>query len=300
MSTLTKRQTAFYLIFLVIVWGINWPLSKIALDDSPPLLFAALRTFIGGILLCFIAFRNRASLNMAKNWRAYTIAGVLNIALYYGIQTIGLGSMPAGLFSAIVFLQPVLLGICSWLWLGESMNPVKLAGLALGFCGVAVISIDGLRTGLSGIGIVLALITAVCWTLGTVYIKKIGPSVDTIWMTAMQLLIGGTLLFIGGFSTESPSAIRWEPSFIANLLFISIFVIAAGWLVFYKLVQSGEASKVGSFTFMIPLLAVVFSSFMTGEHITIRLVEGMVLVLFSILLVNIQVRKKKELNPEEV
>ncbi|WP_223067933.1 DMT family transporter [Paenibacillus caui] len=292
MNQLSRRRTALYLTFLVIVWGINWPLSKLALSYTPPVLFAALRTLIGGILLCLIALPNYQRLNLKQNWPAYAIAGVLNISLYYGLQTIGLGYMPAGMFSAIVFLQPVLLGICSWLWLGESMTVAKICGLTLGFCGVAVISVSGLSTGLSPEGIGLALASALSWCFGTVFMKKKSDSVDIIWMTAMQLIIGSILLFISGFWAEKFSAIVWNSAFVINLLFISVFVIAIGWLVFFKLVQSGEASKVGSFTFLIPLLALGFSALFTGEHITVRLALGLLLILASILLVNVQIRSR--------
>ena len=60
-----------------------------------------------------------------------------------GSKSIGLNEMPAGLFSTIVFLQPVLVGIFSWLWLGESMNGLKITGLIVGFLGVGIISSGG-------------------------------------------------------------------------------------------------------------------------------------------------------------
>lgn len=53
------------------------------------------------------------SLRFKENWRIYVISSLFNIILYYGLQTVGLNYMPAGLFSAIVFLQPVLLGLFS-------------------------------------------------------------------------------------------------------------------------------------------------------------------------------------------
>ncbi|GGA47658.1 DMT family transporter [Paenibacillus physcomitrellae] len=290
MGSLSKRQTALYLTFLIMVWAINWPLSKLALAYTPPVLFAAIRTFFGGILLVLFALPNYRKLKLRRNWPTYLIAGILNITLYYGLQTVGLGYMPAGIFSAIVFLQPVLLGICSWLWLGESMSLLKMAGLLLGFCGVGVISAGGISEGLSVIGILLALASAVSWCLGTVFIKKTGDSVDIIWMTAVQLLFGSLFLFIWGGSTESFAAIDWNPAFIGDLLFISVFVIAIGWFVFFRLVQSGEASKVGSFTFLIPLLALCFSALFMHEQVSLRLGLGMVLVLASILLVNVRLK----------
>lgn len=172
MKQLSKAQTAFFLAFLVIMWGVNWPLSKAALAYSPPLLFAGIRTLIGGLLLLLVALPRLQKLRFKQTWHIYLISAILNISLFYGLQTIGLNYLPAGLFSAIVFFQPVLMGIFSWMWLGESMFALKLVGLAVGFAGVAVISAAGFSGHISVTGILLALGSAISWALGTVFMKK--------------------------------------------------------------------------------------------------------------------------------
>lgn len=171
---LSKIQTALMLAFLVTVWGINWPLTKAALAYSPPLLFAGIRTLIGGLLLLMVVLPRFKKLRFKETWPIYLISAILNITLFYGLQTVGLNYLHAGLFSAIVFFQPVLMGVFSWLWLGESMYPLKIAGLILGFAGVAVISAAGFGGHISIAGILLALGSAVSWALGTVYVKRTG------------------------------------------------------------------------------------------------------------------------------
>ena len=83
--------------------------------------------------------------------------------------------MPAGLFSAIVFLQPVLLGIFSWIWLEESMYGLKIFGLVLGFIGVGVISSSSLTGHISVIGILLALGMRYWLALGQYSLKDWAP-----------------------------------------------------------------------------------------------------------------------------
>jgi drug/metabolite transporter (DMT)-like permease len=293
MKEMSRSKTALILAFLVITWGVNWPLSKLALTYTPPLLFAGIRTFLGGLILLVFALPKWKQLRLKETWHLYTISAVLNIILFYGLQTVGLGYMPAGLFSAIVFIEPVLLGIFSWIWLGESMYGLKIAGLILGFAGVAVISSGGFTGSLSVTGILLALGSALGWGLGTVFVKKTGDRVNAIWMVTLQLLIGGIILMGAGTGMESWSAIQWNIAFISDLLFISIFVIAFGWLAFFTLVGSGEASKVGSYTFLIPLIAIIFSSLLLHESITLNLIAGLIFILLSIFLVNMPVKTKK-------
>lgn len=282
----SPRQTFGMVLFLVLVWGINWPLTKMALPHTPPLLFSGLRTLIGGLILLPIALRRLRSLHWKSNAGAYLLLGLLNVGGYYGLQTIGIGYLPAGLFSTLVFLQPILLGVFSRIWLGERLNRFKIAGLVLGFAGVAVISLGGLESSLSPLGIALALASALCWGLGTVYMKKQGARLDSVWAVTVQLLIGGAALLLLGSGTESWSGIAWTPSFVGIMLFISLFVIAGGWLVYFLLIDAGEVSTVGAYTFLIPVLSNTFSILLLGEKATLTLLIGLLMIAGSIMLVN--------------
>lgn len=281
-----RNQTIGLLIFLILVWGINWPLSKIALTYAPPLLFAGIRTVIAGILLILAAMPKWGRLQFRQLWPVYLTSAFLSIVFYYGFQTVGLQYVPSGLFSAIVFLQPVLLGIFAWIWLGERMYGLKIAGLVIGFLGVGSLSIGGLTGSISAIGVLLALASAVSWALATVYTKRNAVRVDMLWMTAMQIMIGGVILLAAGSVSESWGDITWSGAFVANTLFIAVFVIALGWMVYFKLINEGEAGRVGSFTFLIPLVSIGSSVMLLHEKITLNLIIGMVLIVSSIILVN--------------
>ncbi|MED4225417.1 EamA family transporter [Neobacillus cucumis] len=66
MKQLSRSRTVLLLIFLVILWGINWPLSKIALSYTPPILFAGLRTVLGGIILLGLLCQDISSFDLKK------------------------------------------------------------------------------------------------------------------------------------------------------------------------------------------------------------------------------------------
>jgi drug/metabolite transporter (DMT)-like permease len=273
-------------LFLVIIWGISWPMTKLAIHFIPPLLFSGIRTLLGGLLLLIVALPRLERLRLREAWRFYLISSLFNIILYSVLQTIGINYLPSGLFSVLVFLQPVLIGIFSWLWLGESMYVVKIIGLLIGFAGVAIISTGSISGHISFVGIILALCSALSWAVGTVYVKKIGDAVDNIWLVTNQLLIGGVLMTGTGSALESWSSIEWTWTLIWCMLFISVFVIAIGWFVFFTLIGAGEASKVASYTFIIPLVAVVTGTLFLHEPFTPYLLAGLVCIVLSIYLVN--------------
>lgn len=287
----TKSTVA--LLFLVLIWGVSWPIYKVSVDYAPPLLFAGSRALLGGCLLALLIFKTRSKLKWRQNWRIYCISAFFNTILFFGLHTIGLNYLPGGLFSVLVYFQPVLVGLFAWIWLGEHMSIFKVIGFVTGFSGIVVVSLDGMTTQISTIGVMFGLLTALFWAIGVIYVKKVGHQADGYWMVAMQFAIGGTVLLAFGSFTESWSAIEWNPMYVFGLGFGATFGIPVAYVIYYRLIHAGEASKVSVFTFLVPVISVVVSTVFLGEPITYKLIVGVVLVVISICLVNMRKRKLK-------
>ncbi|MGE8203219.1 DMT family transporter [Heyndrickxia sp. NPDC080065] len=286
MGELSRTRTALLITFLVLVWGLCWPIYKIALNYTPPILFSGMRTLLGGILLLIISIPRYKHIHFKETWYIYLISTVFNVILFFGLQTVGLQYLPSGLFSVIVYFQPVLVGVLAWLWLGEKMSGLKILGLILGFLGVMVISYKSFSGQLSITGVVIALITALSWAIGTVFVKKVGNKVDALWLITIQCFIGGMVMTGIGFGTESFAAIEWSAPYVSGLLFGAIFGIPLAWLVYFILVRSGEASKIATYTFLVPLIALVLGTIFLHEAVTIYLIIGLILIVTSIYCVN--------------
>jgi drug/metabolite transporter (DMT)-like permease len=119
-------------------------------------------------------------------------------------------------------------------------------------------------------------------------VEIIFSSVDSIWLVTLQLIIGGFFMTLVGSGLKSWSSITWNIPYVLDLLFISIFVIAMGWWAFFTLIGSGEASKVASYTFLIPLIAIIIGTIFLHEPFTLYLLIGIVFIIVSIYFVNRQ------------
>ncbi|WP_153733423.1 DMT family transporter [Sporosarcina obsidiansis] len=285
---LTKSNAA--LLFLVLLWGVSWPIYKASVVYAPPLLFAGMRAALGGCLVALLILPMRRKLKWRKNWRKYCISALFNTILFFGLHTVGLNHLPGGLFSVLVYFQPVLLGLFAWVWLDENMSWIKVVGLITGFIGIIIVSIDGLTTHISVIGVVLGVLTAVFWAFGVIYVKKVSHEVDAYWMVAMQFTIGGMALLAVGSLTESWSAIEWNSMYLFGLGFGGTMGIPIAYIIYYRLINAGEASKVGVFTFLVPVISVFISTVFLREPITHKLIAGLLLVVVSIYFVNYQKR----------
>ncbi|MET3288731.1 UNVERIFIED_CONTAM: drug/metabolite transporter (DMT)-like permease [Brevibacillus sp. OAP136] len=208
--------------------------------------------------------------------------------------------LPGGLFSVLVYFQPVLIGLFAWMWLGEKMTLLKLIGLAIGFLGILAVSADGLSGQVSLVGVLMALMTAVSWALGVIYVKKESGNVDSLWMVALQFIIGGTILTAIGTGVESWSDIVWNGSYLLGIGFGSSFGIPVAFVIYFTLINSGEASKVASFTFLVPLIAVATGTLFLHEPFTYSLLAGLVLIILSIYFVNRKSNRKKHQLPKKM
>ncbi|ALC88141.1 hypothetical protein AM499_08130 [Bacillus sp. FJAT-22090] len=291
MSKVFTKSTMALLV-LILVWGASWPIYKLALPYTPPLLFSGMRATIGGVLLGVLLLKRIDKINWRENWKLYCISALFNTTLFFGIQTVGLNYLPGGLFSILVYFQPVLLGLFAWIWLGEFMTPVKIIGLLIGFLGILMVSLDGLTFHVSIIGVVLGIVTAICWAFGVIYVKSIRDRVDAYWMVSLQCIIGGAVLLGTGTYFESWSEIQWNSTYIFGLSYGAIFGIPISYIIYYKLINEGEASKVGSYTFLVPIIAVFIGAVFLDEPITYLLIIGLIMVGASIFIVNFRSKKK--------
>lgn len=286
MVKLSPLQKTVHIVALVLLWGVSFPIYKMILNFTPPVLFAGMRTFAGGLLLVLLMLGKRQQIQWKKSWQIYMISALLNVVLYFGLQTLGLKFMPAGLFSVLVYLQPVLIAIFAWIWLGERMYSFKVIGLIFGFLGVAVVSVKGVSGHISGIGVVIGICTTISWVFGTVYVKKVSSNVNFMWLAALQCIIGGALLTAAGSVWEQWSAIDWNMTYIAGMAFSSVLGVSVSWLLYFTLVNSGEASVVASYTFLVPLVSVLTGMMFLKESFTLYLLLGLIFIAISILMVN--------------
>ncbi|RIV17769.1 DMT family transporter [Alicyclobacillaceae bacterium I2511] len=282
----TKLKNGALIASLILMWGLSWPVQKVGLNYMPPLLFAGVRTVTGGFILLLFALRRGRVLHWRRTWSIYLISAFLNVVLFFGLQTISLGELPSGLVSVIVYLQPILVGVLAWLWLGEKLNLRKGIGLILGFLGVVAVSLEGLSGHLAWSGFVYGLLAAVGWAVGTVYVKRVQNEVDLIWLVALQFLIGGAVTTGLGSLLNSWSLVHLTATLWWSMAYSAAIGVALSWLVWMYLLRAGEASRVAAATFFVPLLSVALGTWLLHEPLSIFLLLGLALMVVSIYLVN--------------
>ncbi len=262
---------------------------EIGLYYSPPVLFAGLRTVIGGLAMVVAALLWGGSPNLRRDWPVFLLLALFNVVLFIAFQTYAIVYLPSGSAAVLVYLQPILVGFLAWLILGEELSAPKLVGLLLGFSGIVAVSsasLSGAADALSPIGVVLGTASALAWALGTVYFKRYEARVSTLWAVAVPFVVGGAALTALGLVVESWDEVSWTGTFVGSLLYSALIGISAAWVIWFGLVRAGEASRVAAYIFAVPLTAVLVGALVLDEPLSYSLLVGAVLVVCGIYLVN--------------
>ena len=285
-----RRFSVLAFVLLVLFWGSAFGAIKISLEYAPPVLFAGTRTLLCGVVMTLAALVWSEGANIRDGWPVYLLLAFFNAALFMGLQTLTILYMPSGTAAVVIYLQPILVGFLSYLILDESLSAAKVVGLFLGFSGVVVVSVGSLSEASLGtpLGAAFGVASAVSWALGTVYFKKYGGRLPTLWAVGGPYLLGGICLTALGFVLEPLSGISWTGTYVASWLYASLVGTALAWLLWLGLVRAGEASQVSAYVFFVPLVSVLLGALFLGESLTSLLLVGAALVVSGIYLVNRQ------------
>jgi O-acetylserine/cysteine efflux transporter len=285
-----RRFVVLAFSLLVLFWGSAFSVVKIGLDFSPPVLFAGLRSLFGGLAMVGVALLWGGNPHLRRDWPVFLLLALFNVALFIGLQTYAILYLPSGSAAILVYLQPILVGLLAWLFLGEELSTAKIVGLLLGFSGIVAVSagsLSGAASAISPLGVALGAGSAFFWALGTVYFKKYEARVSTLWAVALPFLVGGAALTALGLVVEPWGEVAWIGPFVASLLYSSLVGISLAWVIWFALVRAGEASRVAAYIFAVPLTAVLIGVVFLDEPLGYTLLIGAALIVCGIYLVNL-------------
>jgi len=284
-------------VVLVLAWSSSFSVVKVGLDYAPPVLFAGLRTLLSGVIMSGVALVWGGNPNLGRDWRVFAYLVAFNVVLFIGAQTFAVLYLPSGTAAVLIYLQPILVGVLAWTVLGEPLTATKVVGLLLGFAGIVAVSSGGLIDAAGEVtllGVVSGVASALFWALGTVGFKRYEARIATLWAVALPFLAGGAVLTTLGLFSERFSDISWTGPFVSSVLYSAFVGTGLAWLLFFGLVRAGEASRVASFIFVVPLAAVVIGAVVLDETLGLSLLAGAALIVSGIYLVNRIPRATKE------
>jgi drug/metabolite transporter (DMT)-like permease len=268
------------LVLLCIIWGITWPIMRIALYEIPPLSMRTATSALGAMTLYAVCRFQGRSLRIAraKDWVHITIASLLNIVVFMVLGSFAQLTAATERVTILAYTMPIWAVLLAWPLLGERPSWIQSFALVLCVAGLAVLIYPLAETKVQP-GIWLALLTGVSWGGGTVYLKwaqiKADPMGVASWQVTVAFLITGTfmLIFEGGlhFGAADTKALLATAStgFLANGVAYGL------WFAIIRRLPAGTASLgvLGS-----PVIGVIASMLILGERPTAADIIGFALI----------------------
>ena len=285
-----RSRTAVHLAFTVIylVWGFTYAVNRIMALALPPLLAAGTRFMLSGTLLTVIARARGVALPARRrDWYSIGATAILGVALANGLSILALRRIASN--------HAALINASSAFWIawvgmyGRRAAPVSArtwSGLGIGFAGVAVlVSAHGFGES-AHVGWQLSLLAAtLCWALATFVMRESQSECDPLAFTACYLLLGGALLAACGLASGDAGRWTWSPSGIAAIVFLAIFSSTLGFVAYTYLLVHETPSRIGTYAYVNPLVAVVAGRLLLGEGLDALQLAGSAVIFAGVVLV---------------
>jgi drug/metabolite transporter (DMT)-like permease len=285
-----KTLIAFAIIYFV--WGSTFYAIRVGIHDVPPLLLAAARFTIAGAVLFLWALVQGERLPRRREWAAIALVALLIFVVDYGILFLAEQRVASGTAAVILATIPAFMALAEMLILRTERLTLRLgSALLVGLAGVVVLVDPAL--GMAGapvyaLGAAGLLVSAISWSVASVLSKKLPLPSSKIMSAGSQMLVGGLLLCIvaaaagegRGFRVADVSGGAW---FALGYLTVAGSIV--GFTAYTWLIHHQSPTKVGTYAYVNPVVAVVVGHFLGGEVLDVRTALGTALVLVSVIVI---------------
>src|SRR5271168_1616703 len=277
-----------YLGVMVATWASNWPLMRLALAHTEPVVFASLRMAGSiAILAPILAVLRRPLLPVPTERLALFWVGLFQVTGFLVFSVIGLAIVAPGRAIVLAYTMPlwaILLGLG---WSREVLSPSKLAGAAIGFAGLVVFmnpALDNWADRREVAGNLLLLLAAICWAVGScLYGRRTWQS--SFWaQTFWQLAVGAITIVVPTLVLEADWSVQWTPGFAAILAYNWIVTTALGYFLWNKVLAVMSPAVAGQVLTLTPISGFLLSTLIFGGAVTLDIVGGILLISIGLVL----------------
>lgn len=293
-------------VVATFLWGSAFPVIKLSYqslnigpnDVGEQILFAGYRFFLAAIII-FIFFtllgRKKEMKFERSSFKMIAVLAILMTFLQYVFFYIGLSSS-SGIQSSIIsgtssFFQIIM---AHFLLRNDSLSPVKIFGLLIGFCGVLITYVPkGDLSFAIGYGEFLVLTSTIIAAYGNIVTKKALTQYTAHYLTSYGMLLGSSMLLIVGMILTDFTFFQFSVKELFMLIYLA-FLSATGFLLWNNIMKYHPVGKVSFFNFLIPVFGVILSGLFLNEAVGMAAVIGLGFVAVGIITVNTVNSSKKQ------
>ena len=275
------------LFLLAFIWGWSFLFIKVILEDAPPTFLAWGRIALGLVVL-LVAMRGRGEpLPERRYWGHLVVLGLAMSALPFLLIGWGEEHISSALASVLNACTPLFAAGFAAALLGERLRPPQLAGVAVGFLGVAVVAGvgGGDLAGSSLLGSAAVVLASAGYGFGFAYANRFTAGLSVLQLSFGQLLAATLILAPAAAADVAAGRVDLGPQAALCLFLLGALGTGYAYLLNYRTLQESGATVASLVTYLVPLVAVAAGVLVLGEPFSLRLVLGGLIVIAGVALV---------------
>jgi len=306
-ATSAPRAWKVLLAFAIIyfVWGSTFLAIRVGVREVPPFLLAGLRFLIAGLVL-FAWMRAKGTVSpTAREWFSATLLAVLIFVLDYGLLFWAERRVPSGIAAVMMATIPVFMALSEILFLKtQRLTPRLGVALLIGIGGVLVLVSRSISFGdspIDTIGAIALIVAAIGWSVGSALTRTLPLPSSKAMSSGAQMFAGGVLLMITSAALGEFRGFRVQAVSLKAWLALAYLIVAGSIIAFTAyvwLIHHESPTKVGTYAYVNPVVAVLLGYFLGGEGLSLRTIVGTMLVLVSVVVITTTPKKQVSTLPQ--
>ena len=285
-------QTVLAFAIIYFVWGSTFLAIRVGVREVPPFILAAMRFLAAGLVLYGWMLARGERSPSSREWRSAFLLAILIFLIDYGLLFWAEQRVPSGLAAVMMATIPVFMSLSEIIFLRTQRLTLRLAfALLIGIGGVAVLVSHSLNLGGAPIdtaGASALIVASISFAASSTLTRKLPLPSSKVMSSGAQMLAGGVLLALAGaalgeFRMFRPQAVSRE-AWLA-LLYLIVAGSIVGFTAYVWLIHHESPTKVGTYAYVNPVVAVLVGYFLGGEALGVRTILGTVLVLISVVVI---------------
>lgn len=279
-------------------WGTTYIASRIGVQQMPGLFVSGVRQFLSGsILVGFFLIKGYHFPGRAI-MKKISVQSIFLLCIANGLLTWSLEYISGGLAAIIAALVPLFIALFT-VWLSKTAKITRrmLAGLIIGFAGVLTIFYDypGQQQHSSFLfGVMLAVISTLSWSFGTVYTSNQKPPIDILFNVGLQMLIAGiVILIVCGITGKYVNLSNVGMSSWLALSYLIVFGSLLAYSAYVYVIGKLPPTQVSIYAYINPIVAVLLGWLLLSEKMNVNMIIGTTITLSGVYLVNREFKKVK-------
>jgi drug/metabolite transporter (DMT)-like permease len=266
---------------LGIIWGLPYFFIKVAVQEVSPFILAFSRIVLATMILMPIAWRRGALRSWAQHKVAIVAFGLVEFAIPFSLISLGERWISSSVTGILIAMVPLCIAVIQrFFGIREALGAWRIAGLAIGFFGVAALLGTGPISGALGwAGVGCMLVSTLCYATGPLIIQRHLRDLDSIGPLAASLAVASVVLLIPA-ALEMPSSLP-SANALASIAVLGIVCTAIAMLLMFYLVNHAGASRASVITYINPLVATLLGVLVLEEHLGIGGFIALALILLG-------------------